>query len=302
MNRTIALVWPARSARALAVDFFALTKPGIVLMALATTLTGLFLAIQGGMDWGLALRALAGTGLAAAGCHALNMVFEWRADARMERTHHRPIPSGRVSPEAGFAFGLAVGLAGIGFLLVAVNPLTALLGAVCQLLYLGAYTPLKHRTPLHTVVGAVPGALPALMGWSAARGTLDAGAWCLGAILFLWQLPHFLAIAWRFRADYARGGFVVLPHLDPKGIWTGRLAVVLSTALVLASLLPVLVGIAARPYFFGALALGAGFLAVGLLFAARRTDEGARRLFLASIVYLPLLLSLLAANKIAPDL
>ncbi|MBI5367904.1 MAG: protoheme IX farnesyltransferase [Planctomycetes bacterium] len=280
-------------------DYLTLTKPGISVYVLATTCVSYYCASPEGLAGAPLAHALLGTALGAGGANALNMYLERDADARMQRTRRRPLPAGRLAPAAALAFGLALCVGGDLYLAATVNTLTALLCLASQASYLLAYTPLKRRTTLNTVIGAVPGAIPALMGWSAATGDLPRGAWCLFAILVLWQLPHFLAIAWRYRADYARGGFAMLPIVDPDGAMTGRQVLLQSQALLLASLAPALIGLAGPSYFAGALALGVGFLGFGLAFALLRSEARARRLFLASIVYLPALLALLAVDKVA---
>ncbi|MBI3269848.1 MAG: protoheme IX farnesyltransferase [Planctomycetes bacterium] len=287
-----------RTLRSVAADYLTLTKPGISTLVLATTYVGYQMGARGAWSGATLLHALLGTALGAAGASALNMVMEKEADGRMRRTRNRPIPAGRLDSRMATAFGVLLCVVGVAWLALAVNPLAASLCALTQATYLFLYTPLKSRTTLNTIVGAVPGAIPPLIGWAAARGTLDGGAWCLFAILLLWQLPHFLAIAWRYRTDYARGGFAMLPVVDAEGSFTGRQVVLQAQALLLASLAPVAMGLAGRSYLVGALALGIGFLVFGVFFARLRSDREARRLFLASIVYLPALLALLVADKV----
>jgi len=212
------------------------------------------------------------------------------------RTRRRPIPAGRVAPAEALVFGLALSAAGL-LALAAVNPLTLALGAFSSLSYLLAYTPLKRVTPLCTIVGAVPGALPPLMGWAAARGSLGPAGWALFAVLFLWQLPHFLAIGWLYRDDYARGGFPMLAVRDPEGASTGRQMVLCTTALLPVTLAAGALASAGRGYLWGALALGAAFLAFTLLFARSRSTDAARRVFLASVLYLPVLLGLMVFDR-----
>jgi protoheme IX farnesyltransferase len=215
----------------------------------------------------------------------------------MRRTASRPVAAGRITPGMGLAVGLALSAAGVATLASTVNVLTATLGLVTIVLYLGAYTPLKRRTELNTLVGAVPGAIPPVMGWTAATGSVDAGAWALFAILYLWQLPHFLAIAWMYREDYARAGFPMLPVVDPGGESTARQVALATLALVPVSLVPTVLGLAGAIYFFGALALGVGFAAFGLALALRRGRSAARRLLLASVTYLPALFFLLVLDR-----
>ncbi|MBI4565663.1 MAG: protoheme IX farnesyltransferase [Planctomycetes bacterium] len=279
-------------------DFVALTKPRITLMVVLTTLFGYYVAAEGALDVVRLFDALLGTALSCAGAGALNMVMERRADGLMTRTRHRPIPSGRMSAGTGLAFGGILSSAGLIVLAAKVNAWTAALSAVTIALYLFVYTPLKSRTSLCTVIGAIPGALPPVMGWTAATGSLGAGAWALFGVLFFWQLPHFLAIAWLYREDYERAGYPVLPVVDPDGGSTARQVVLQTLALVVISLAPVGLGLAGGLYLAGAVALGLAFLAFGLAFALVRTRATARRLFLASLAYLPGLFALLAMGRI----
>ncbi|MBN8248089.1 MAG: heme o synthase [Verrucomicrobia bacterium] len=235
--------------------------------------------------------------LLAAGAAVLNQLLERVWDSRMRRTADRPLPSGRVTPNTALAAGAALSVAGMGWLLIAVNPLTALLGAVTLVTYLFCYTPLKRRTVLNTVVGAIPGALPPLMGWTAATQSLSAPGWSLFGILFFWQLPHFMAIAWLYRDDYAGAGYRMLSGVDPDGRRTAASAVRNTFALLLVSWFPYLFGLAGRWYLAGALLMGIGFLAASVVFARTRTPRTARLLFFASILYLPLLLVLLVVDK-----
>ena len=278
-------------------DYLILTKVRITTLVLVTAATGFLLASGEGMDIPLLAWTLLGTGLAASGAAALNQVLERSFDARMQRTAGRPIPAGRMSSSHGLAVGIGLSLAGVTVLAALVNLLTAALGALTVLLYVGVYTPLKRMTTLNTIVGAVPGAIPPVMGWTAASGTLGVPAGVLFAILFLWQLPHFLAIAWIFRDDYRRGGFPMLPVVDPEGRTTGHQVALYCAALVPVSLLPTFLGLTGPTYFFGALVLGLGFLAFGLRMARHRRGREARGVLLASVTYLPLLLVLLVIDR-----
>jgi len=279
-----------------AADFAELTKPRITMLVLVTAAVGYVVGGAGAFDAVGFLAFLAGTGLLCAGASALNQYLEREADGRMVRTRRRPIPAGRVAPAEALVFGLALSAAGL-LALAAVNPLTLALGAFSSLSYLLAYTPLKRVTPLCTIVGAVPGALPPLMGWAAARGSLGPAGWALFAVLFLWQLPHFLAIGWLYRDDYARGGFPMLAVRDPEGASTGRQMVLCTTALLPVTLAAGALASAGRGYLWGALALGAAFLAFTLLFARSRSTDAARRVFLASVLYLPVLLGLMVFDR-----
>jgi len=277
-------------------DFITLMKPRITLMVVLTALFGFYLASPSPMDVALLVNLLAGTALSCAGAGALNMAMEVRADGAMNRTRLRPIPAGRVPVGTAVSFGGILATAGVALLAVKVNGLTAVLSSVTIALYLFVYTPLKSRTSLCTVIGAIPGALPPVMGWAAARGSLDAGAWALFGVLFFWQLPHFLAIAWMYREDYARAGYPMLPVTDPEGGSTARQVVLQTLALMVISLAPVGLNLAGGAYLAGASVLGVAFLAFGLAFAQVRSRERARRLFLASLAYLPGLLGLLAVT------
>lgn len=275
----------------------ALARPRLAVLGLIMVILSFFIAAPPEPWLGRFLALLAGSFLALCGASALNQVIERGPDALMRRTAGRPLPAGQISPRAAAAYGLALSTAGLLILARWVNPLTAACTALGLISYLLIYTPLKPRTTLATVVGAVPGAVPVLMGWAAAQGSLGAEAWILFLILFLWQLPHFLAIAWMYRADYARAGFSVLPNIDAAGDLTTRQVVNYGLALVPISLLPSLMGLTGALYFFGALALGLGYLACGLALARHRTGEAARRLLKASVYYLPLLFGLMALDR-----
>ena len=288
---------PVDVTRNVTADFLALTKPRIALMVLITTAAGYLLA-GGGADPLLLFHTLIGTALAAGGASALNMLLERQLDAKMERTSSRPLPSGRLHSSEVVVFGIIAAAAGVVYLAASVNLLTSLVAAFTVVSYVCLYTPLKTRTSLSTVVGAVPGALPPIIGWVAVRNSVDLEAMLLFSILFMWQLPHFLAIAWKWRKDYHRAGFPLLPVLDPEGNSTARQVLIQSFGMVIVTLLPSLFGLAGAAYFFAALVLGAIFLVFAAAFSFARTDPGAHRLFLVSIVYLPLLLASLTVDKI----
>jgi protoheme IX farnesyltransferase len=290
---------PASSLpRASAADWLELAKPRITAMVAFTALVG-FVTASPAPPWTPVLAAaLLGTALVAAGASVLNQVYERETDALMLRTQSRPIPSGRIRPAPATAFGTHLTVAGHVLLLLGCGLLAAAVALGTWVSYLFAYTPLKRRTPLATLVGAVPGALPPVIGWAAARGRLDAGAFILFAILFLWQIPHFLAIAWLYRDDYARAGLPMLPVLDREGSFTARQAVLHSLALLLVSLAPAAAGLAGGAYAGGALLLGVALTLCALRLARARDLVAARGLFLASLVYLPALsLLLLAARR-----
>jgi protoheme IX farnesyltransferase len=276
----------------------ALTKPRVVLMVLVTTWVGYYLGGSAEVGFAPLASTLLGTALAAAGTLALNQFLERDVDARMLRTRGRPLPDGRLQPLEALVFGMLLTLSGIALLAVVVGLGSALVTGATAALYLFAYTPLKRVTPLAMVVGAVPGALPPVTGWVAARGELGVGAGVLFAILFLWQLPHTLAIARLYRDDYARAGIRVLPVVDPDGASTERQIVAGCLGLYAAGLLPTLVGLTGPVYFFAAMVLGALFVACGMAQALAPSPVSARRLVLASVVYLPALLLLMALCKV----
>jgi protoheme IX farnesyltransferase len=234
----------------------------------------------------------------AAGASVLNQVVERDTDALMRRTAERPLPAGRLDPDAALVLGVTLGVVGLFSLAIWVNLLTALVGAVALAGYVFVYTPLKRTSRLATLIGAVPGALPPVMGWTAARDSLEPGAWILFGILFLWQLPHFLAIAWLCREDYARAGFPMLPVVEPDGRSTGRQAILYAAALVPVSLLPAVIGLSGTAYFLGALVLGLTFLGFCVAFAQSFSTAAARRLLLASVLYLPAVLIVMLLDRI----
>ena len=279
-------------------DLWELTKPGITGLVLATTAVGFYLGANRSLDMSLLLFTLVGTALLAAGANALNHYAERDADALMKRTRDRPLPAGRLEPWAALVFAVTISAAGTAGLWLFVNPLTAVLGVVALLSYIFAYTPLKSRTSLCTIVGAVPGAIPPMMGWTAVRGELDVLAWVLFSIVFLWQLPHFLAIAWLYRGDYERAGLPMLPVVDPEGTRTAHQIILYSLALLTVSLLTTVLELTGALYFFGALTLGIGLLALGVGVAISKTGVRAKRLFLASVIYLPILLVLMIVDKV----
>lgn len=286
-----------RARRRVVADLLALTKPRVVLMILVTTVVGYYVGLAGAPDYPRLVHLLIGTALAAGGTLALNMYWERDVDSLMERTRLRPLPDGRLAPLEALLFGTAITVAGLVYLAAGVSVPCAIVTTVTFALYLFAYTPLKLRTPLCTLVGAVPGALPPVTGWVAARGELGVGAWVLFGILFLWQLPHTLAIGRLYREDYARAGVRLLPVIDAQGSSTERQIMTGCLALLAISLLPTLVGMAGGIYFAGALTLGVAFAVLGAWQAVMPSLGGARRVLYASLLYLPALLALLAFDK-----
>jgi len=277
-------------------DFLELTKPRITFLVLVTAAVGYALGRDDVFEASSFLLMLAGTGLLSGGAAALNQYLERDADGRMARTRNRPLPSARVTPPEALALGLVLSAAGLA-LLAGTGWLAAALGLASAASYVLVYTPLKRVTSLCTVVGAVPGALPPLIGWAAARGELGAGAWALFAVLFLWQLPHFLALAWMYREDYALGGFPMLTVADETGSSTGRQAVLYTTALLPVSLIAGAFASAGTGYLWAASVLGLAFILFAARFAWRRTVAAARALFLVSIFYLPALFAVLVLDR-----
>jgi protoheme IX farnesyltransferase len=279
-------------------DFAELTKPRITLLVVATAAVGFLAASPAVPEFVRLAHLLVGTALAAGGASALNQYMEREQDARMRRTMFRPIPSGRVLPQEALQFGTTLAISGCLYLWAFVNGLPALLACMTVGSYIGVYTPSKRYTSFSTAIGAVPGALPPLGGWAGARSDVGLEAWPLFGILFLWQLPHFLAIARLYREDYARAGMPVLPVLDATGALTGRQVCWASLVLVPMSLLPSVVGVAGTGYFLGALVLGVGFVGVAARMAVLRHAVEARRVLVASVLYLPLLLALLVVDRV----
>jgi protoheme IX farnesyltransferase len=274
-------------------DYLALSKPRIALMVLATVAVGAYSAAGGSPDGLLVFHTLLGTALVAAGASVLNQWWERDIDAKMPRTWHRPLPAGRVTAAEALALGVLLSLAGLGYLLTAVNLPSAVVALVTLTLYVLVYTPLKRLTLLNTLVGAVPGALPPLIGWAAVANGLEPQAWALFLIIYFWQFPHFWAIAWLYREDYRAGGLRMLPTTALGRRLTGLLVFSYLVLLIPISLAPSVLGTAGAGYFVGALALGVGFLAFGAAFLLRPSDVLARRLLFASLVYLPGVLALL---------
>ncbi len=275
-----------------------LTKPRITLMVVLTALVGYFMGSGPVFSLFHLFHTLLGTAMVAGGASVLNQVVEREPDARMVRTQRRAIPSGRISPEHGLLFGSILGLGGILDIAVFINAATALLAAATFALYVFVYTPLKRKSSLNTLVGAVPGALPPVGGWAAASGHVPLAAWTLFLIVFLWQIPHFLALAWLLREDYMRGGFRMLTVGDTRGVVTGRHIAFSALALVPVSLGPSIIGISGTTYFFGALLLSAAYAGVSVWAAERLGSVRARWLFLASVIYLPALLAVMLVDRL----
>jgi protoheme IX farnesyltransferase len=279
-------------------SFYELTKPRMNFLVVMTTFVGFYMASRGAIDWALLLHTVLGTALTAAGASVLNQYLERDFDKLMPRTKDRPLPAGHVEPWHALLFGTALGTLGVAYLALLVNPLTAFIGFATLASYVWVYTPLKRRTTLNTVIGAVPGALPPVMGFTAVAGALSPEALALFGILFFWQLPHFLAIAILYRKDYAAGGFLMLPVVDESLDLTSRQILLWGAALVPVSLLPTMLGMSGALYFGAATLLGLAFFTFGISCAVTKTRTDARKLFFASIIYLPVLLVVMALDKV----
>jgi protoheme IX farnesyltransferase len=288
---------PISASRSRLADFYELTKPRMNFLVVITTTVGFVMASRGSTHWMQMLHTIIGTALTAASAAVLNQLIERQHDAKMPRTSDRPIPAGRISPAEAAACGLALGILGVGYLIFAVNLLTALLGLATLLLYILVYTPLKRVTSLNTVIGAVPGAIPPLMGFTAAQNALSLEALSVFGILFFWQMPHFLAIAIMYKRDYQAGGFRMLPCVDED--LTSRMILLYAAALIPVSLLPAVLGMSGTIYFTVAVLLGLGFFSYSAACATLRTRGDARQLFFVSIIYLPLLLGAMMFDKVS---
>lgn len=277
--------------------YFELTKPRITLMVVLTTIAGFCLASAQAIDWLKFLHLIVGIGFLSSGISTINQWMERDLDALMLRTKDRPLPAGRVTALQAITFGATMTVGSLVYLILFTNALTALLGVITAASYLLLYTPLKTKTTLSTVLGAFPGAMPPLVGWAAARGSVSVEGWVLFTILFIWQFPHFLAIAWMYREDYARAGIKMLPVVEPEGRITSQQIILYTLMLLPVSLMPTLVHLAGWLYFSGAIILGLGFLYFSIRAATLRTTWQARRLLLASVLYLPLLFALMVLNS-----
>jgi heme o synthase len=294
-------VGPAPSttgSRRLLADIAELVKARLTFLVLITTLVGFLLGWHGETNLVYLLHTLVGTALAAAGAAALNQVFEVKFDARMHRTRNRPLVAQRITSDEGLMIGVLSSVAGILYLAIATNLTAALLSVITIAVYLFAYTPLKRVTTLNTIVGAIPGALPPVIGWAAARGEASFESWVLFAILFLWQMPHFLAIAWLYRDDYRNAGFVMLSGNDPECRVTGRQALLYAMLTVAVSLMPALLSITTMWYVPIALITGAYLIWTALCFALEGSTKAARQLFVASIIYLPVTFAALVLTRL----
>ncbi len=279
-------------------DLAELIKARLTLLVLLTTAVGFYLGSEPPIDYRALFHTVFGTAAAAAGAAALNQWWERRADALMRRTKTRPIPAGRMSPLEALALGTGLSVFGVVYLAIVCNALSAALTAITIAIYIFAYTPLKRASTSNTAVGAIPGAIPPMIGWAAARGDIGAGAWSLFAIVFLWQMPHFFAIAWMCREDYARAGFRMISSDDASGERSASQSVFFCILLLILAGLPAFLGIVSYVYLAIELLLGALFVAVAMRFLRLRTQSAARLLFIASIAYLPLLLAALVLTKL----
>ncbi|HEX3719651.1 MAG TPA: heme o synthase [Verrucomicrobiae bacterium] len=298
LDATPTLAKAPATEKALPVILSELFKMRLTGLVLLTTLVGFYLGSRGPVSWVLMFHTVFGTALLASGAAALNQLIEREHDAKMRRTQDRPLPSGRLTPESVLIIGGACGVIGMIYLALTVNLVTAALGAATLGSYVFVYTPLKRITTLNTVIGAIPGGLPPLMGWTAARGEISGDGWSLFAILCFWQLPHFLAIAWMYKDEYAKAGFVMLPVVDHNGERTGRQALCHTLGLLPISLCPFIFHMVGPIYLAGAFLLGISFVWCAFQFSRKLTLQRARVLFFASIIYLPLLLSLMVIDKV----
>ena len=279
-------------------DYLELTKPRITWLILMSTGVGYYFGMRGSsLEWGLLLHTILGTALIASGTAALNQWYEREADRKMRRTMSRPLPSGKMTAERALAFGVVLSAAGFAELWLGANLLSALIGLFTLISYLFLYTPLKQRTWWSTTIGAIPGAMPPVIGYAAAAGTLTSETWALFAILFVWQFPHFYAIAWMYRQDYERAGIRMLPVVEPDGRSTARQIVLFGSILIPVSLAPSLLGMSGSIYLFGAALLSIAFLASGVRLAAQRSLEHARGVLLASVMYLPMIYGLMLFDR-----
>jgi protoheme IX farnesyltransferase len=284
------------TARERVAAYVELTKPRITVLLVLAMMAGFALGSPVRVNYLRLLHTIIATTLLSSGVAALNQFIERELDALMKRTAARPLPAGKLSVTEALAFGLGLTISAEAYLFWALNPLSALVGAAVIVGYVLLYTPLKTRTPLSTTIGAFPGALPPVLGWAAASGEIGVGAWVMFAIQFFWQFPHFLAIAWMYREDYKQAGILMLPVVEPDGRVTARNIVSYTILLLPVSLLPTFLGFAGRIYFAGALFLGVWFLAASIRAARSKSKLDARKLLLASVLYLPLLLGLMVVN------
>jgi protoheme IX farnesyltransferase len=300
LDRPVAIEFPINptSVRQKLGDYVMLAKPRLNLLVVATSVVGFFAASIRPLDLLALIHTAIGSALVASGAAAWNQICERRTDALMDRTRLRPLPGGRLSVSEARVFSVLASLIGLLELALGVNLLSALVALVTLLVYGWVYTPMKLRTPAATLVGAVPGALPPLIGWAGARGTLSLDAWTLFAIVFCWQIPHFLAIAWMYRDDYRRAGFPMLPVIESDGRRTGRQTATFAVLLLLAALSPFALGLTGTTYLVGSLLLSVGLLGLAVRFALGRTYARARVLFFGSLVYLPVLWALLLIDRV----
>src|SRR5919197_4500629 len=278
-------------------DLFELVKARLTALVLLTTAVGFYLGSRLSVDYAALFRVVLGTAAAAAGAAALNQWWERKADALMHRTRMRPVPAGRMRPAEALGLGLVFSIFGVGYLALACNTLSAVLAAITITIYIFGYTPLKRASTANTLVGAIPGAIPPMIGWAAARGRIDSGAWSLFAIMVLWQLPHFFAIAWMYRDDYARAGFQMISNDDRSGERSASQSVFFSILLLVVAGIPAFLAMTTQLYLLTELVLGGAFVAVATRFLRMRTPASAKLLFISSVVYLPLLLGALVLTK-----
>ncbi|MCX6122401.1 MAG: heme o synthase [Ignavibacteriales bacterium] len=274
-------------------DYAVLMKPELTLLSVSTAVGSAYIALQGSTHYFLLVHTLLGTILVGGTAGVLNQYIERQYDAMMKRTEHRPIPAGRVQPAEALFFGILLGIAGLSYLAIFTNWVAVSLSVLTLVSYLAIYTPLKRKTPFATVIGGIPGALPPLIGWAIVRGSVSMEAWALFFILFFWQMPHFLSLAWMYRKDYARAGYKLLVVLDQTGDITSRQILIYCCALIPASLMPTLIGFSGYAYFTGAFILSISLLITGIAFFRKQSPLAARRIFYTSLLVLSLLFTLL---------
>jgi len=298
LREPIAEKGQARSWRTTVSACVALTKPGLTAMSAGTSVAGGLLAARGWQDAGTLASLAFGTFLVGAGAIALNQYVERTFDGLMRRTIRRPLPAGALAPAHALAFGLALVIVGLFVLAIFTNPLATGLAALTVATYLLVYTPLKRKTHLATAVGGIPGAIPPVIGWVALTGSISIEAYILFLVLYLWQIPHSLALGWLFREDYRRAGYRLLPSLDPTGKATGRVVILFSIALLPASVLPYVIGIAGIPFLVGILLVGSAFTALSARFARNVSDREARAVFVSSLIYVPAFYGLMWVDRL----
>jgi len=279
-------------------DYLALTKPELTFLSVMTAMAGFYMATTGVIDYVLMIHTFLGTAFVGAGAGALNQYIEREYDGMMRRTENRPLPAGRLTPQEVLVFGTSMAIIGLVELTLFTNPLTGFLAAATITSYLFLYTPLKRITPFSTVIGGIPGALPPMMGWTAVRGEITMGAWVLFAILFFWQMPHFFSLAWMYKKDYARAGFPMITVVDSDGTVAGKQILIFSALLLPTAALPAILGMAGLGYLLAGITFSAFFFVCSLQLSLKKSTFWARRVFFASLIYLPALFTIMSVDKL----